>query len=47
MLHDIAIVAAFLAMLIAPCLITLRSQRAQDATAASATTTAKPGQRAR
>jgi hypothetical protein len=27
MLHDIAIVAVFVAMLIAPCVITLRSQR--------------------
>jgi hypothetical protein len=27
MLHDIAIITVFLAMLIAPCVITLRSQR--------------------
>jgi hypothetical protein len=32
MLHDIAIIATFLAMLIAPCVITLRTQRSVEET---------------
>jgi hypothetical protein len=47
MLREISVVFVFFAMLIAPCLITLRSQDAEDDAPASPITSAQPVPRTR